>query len=301
MYRTSSATPDDAIRAAHAAIAERARLQVRLREVESEGAAAELHVERLAAKLTREQRDVVQLKGGFWRLLYTLFADADARLQAEQNDVVVAAVMHFEAGFVQAQLVAEQARIAARIEALADAEADLARARATKEAQLLAGGGRYAERLETLAETLGVATASANELDEAMAAGMHVSASVAALAMCLQRLATFSNIGLAVDGEAVVSEAERLVGEVQRALALFRRELDDVVDTTLVSAYELPASGFGHLGEFWRFWMGPRLLNHAQAVTVAVARALERLQRERAMVHVRVAELERERERMLDG
>ncbi len=235
MYRSSLSEADTKIRAAHGALAERARLIAISETLVPDLAQAETHADRLEKALASEQQDVRRYERGVWAFLYDVFADRSARLTKEQREAAEAETRHQEALTMRDCLREEIASLGSRIAALADAEADLAAARADKQVFLVAAGGPAAAEFEAIVAALGVADAQGRAIDEALVAGARAHAALGQLSETLSSARSWGVADILTDSFFVswqkrnkLDEARGHAGVAQAEISVFRRELADV-------------------------------------------------------------------------
>ncbi|HEY5936588.1 MAG TPA: hypothetical protein VIU61_18190 [Kofleriaceae bacterium] len=234
-YRQSTTEADDRIRAALAAVAERARL-VGIRDaLAPDLAEIEADTAKLERALAREQKDVRRYEKGAWAFLYDVFADREARLTKEQHEAMAAETKYAEASAARDRLREEISSIGQRIAALDGADTELTAARAQKRSALIAIGGPAAEELDGITSQVAAIDADLRAVDEAIAAGQRAQAAVGQLATVLRSASNWGTADI-LTGAFFISwtkrnkldEARSLAGTAQGELTVFRRELADV-------------------------------------------------------------------------
>lgn len=246
MYRQQLTAADDQLRAAHAALSERDRLTTLRAGLATELDEATRFAAELGAKLADEQKDVARYEGGVWAFLYNVVADREARLNKEQREAHEAEAKYGEAAAARDRLQSELAAIDTRLATLASADADLAAARAGKQAVLMLGEDATAKELRAIADELTRCDAEGLALDEAISAG---GSAHTRLALLMEVLASARNWGTAdIFANSMllswmkrekIDQARGIAGEAQGALAIFRRELGDVGLTLTAQLAEL--------------------------------------------------------------
>lgn len=226
---------DDSLRTAHAALAERDRLRATREAVSRELTEAQGLRASLEEQLTDEQKDVRRYESGVWAFLYDLVADREARLSKEQKEAAAAQAKLAETSALCERMTDQVATIEKRLAELTGADADLAAARAGKEAVIRATGGSRADDLDAISADLGGLDAEGKEIDEAIAAGARAHASMARLVEALGSAQNWGTADVFSDSLFVtwikrgrMDEADALAGVAQADLMLFGRELGDL-------------------------------------------------------------------------
>ncbi|MGE0546624.1 MAG: hypothetical protein AB7O24_09550 [Kofleriaceae bacterium] len=235
MYRTSNTTADEAIREAHAAIAQRARLAAIAKALQPDLNAAEHQVTELAKKLDAERRDVERYTGGVWAFLYGIFADREERLSKEQIEAMQAQARYQEAVTTRDRLAEEMASLNARIDGLKNAERQLAAARTAKQQLLVRSGDPAGKQLELIELQLGSYDAELTSIEEALVAGRRAQETLFSLSKVLQSASNWGVADILTDSFLVswgkrekLDEARSHAGAAQAALIVFQRELGDL-------------------------------------------------------------------------
>ena len=241
-YRQSTTEADDRIRAALAAIAERARL-VGIRDaLAPDLAEIEADTAKLERALAREQKDVRRYEKGVWAFLYDVFADREARLTKEQHEAMAAETRHAEASAARDRLREEISSLGQRIAVLASADTELAVARELKRSALIVIGGPAAAELDGITSQVAAIDADLRAVDEAIAAGQRAQGAVGQLAAVLRSASNWGSADILIGAFFIswtkrnkLDEARSLAGMAQGELSVFRRELGDVVGVALVT------------------------------------------------------------------
>lgn len=308
MYRTSLTEADTRIRAAHGALAEHARLIAIRDALAPDLAEAETDAEKLGAALADEQKDVRRYEKGVWAFLYDIFADREVRLTKEQREALEAEARYQEAVTMRDRLREEVASLGERINALKGAEAELAAARAGKQAALVAAGSPAAAELEAITEALGEADAEGRAIDEALGAGARAHTALAQLAEALGSARNWGAADILTDSMFVswhkrnkLDEARNLAGVAQAEISVFRRELGDVGFSlhtelaVLADHHRFLDTWFDNI--FSDFSVQGRIKNAQETTTMAlsaVGESLGRLRDQRAALLERAATLSKQ-------
>lgn len=307
MYRTALPEADTQIRAAHAALAERARLTAIREALAPDLAEAETDADKLGKTLASEQKDVRRYEKGVWAFLYDIFADREARLTKEQREALEAEARHQEAVTMRDRLREEVASLGTRIDALKGADAELAAARAGKQGLLVAGGGPAAAELDAITAALGAGDAQGRAIDEALEAGARAHTALGQLAETLASARNWGTADLLTDSFFVswqkrnkLDEARNLAGVAQAEISVFRRELSDV-GVTLLAEIAVLADHHRFLDTwfdniFSDFSVQGRIKEAQETTTTAltsIGGALDGLRGQRAALLARADELTR--------
>lgn len=241
-YRDS----DDALRAAHAALAERDRLRKTRDGISRELVEANALVATMSEALGDEQKDVRRYEKGVWAFLYDIFADREGRLTKEQQEAAAAQLKLDDAEAMRDRLTDQLAIVDKRLGELASADADLATARAAKQTEIVTRGGPAAKELEAILQDLGQLDAEGRGLDEALSAGSRAHASMARLVEILGSAQNWGALDMLSDSMFVswvkrdkIDDARNIAGVAQADLAVFARELGDVGMTLHAEVAEL--------------------------------------------------------------
>lgn len=234
-YRQATTEADEKIRAALAGIAERARL-IGIRDaLAPDLAEAVTDAGKLENVLADEQKDVRRYEKGVWAVLYDIFADREARLTKEQHEALAAEAKHAEAATLRDRLQAEVNSLTQRIDALANAEKELAVARELKRGVLVGMGGPAAQELDGITAQLGAIDADLRAVDEAIEAGQRAQTALVQLAEALGSARNWGTADILTDSFFIswakrnkLDEARSLAGAAQAEISVFRRELADV-------------------------------------------------------------------------
>jgi hypothetical protein len=220
-------TPDERLRAAQAALAEREHLAHVKAELAPQLQAEDQRVQQRTHALRREQADVDRLGSGVLGFLNELLG---GQLSREQREVAEAAARLREAiaarDVVRDQLASTDARLAE----LANADVELAAARAAKEAELVRTGSPLVAELDELDIQAMAIDIELVPLHEALVAGHAALAALAAVVL-----------GLDVLEGGGRKQASGLIGDADGKLRVFEAELADLAGLPL----ELPQGAPG--------------------------------------------------------
>jgi len=253
------------------------RLEQRIQSLESEQAELERQVKNLQARLARKQQDVARLERlSLTNLFFTLTGKKESRVQAEQQELLSAALRLREAEQRLKDVTADLAPLRQEANALRGAREEYQRLLAEKEAAITAAGGAAAERLFQLDEQERQIQWQIQQIREALQAAMHADAALAKVEGCLdsaRALGTWDLLGGGLIATAMkhseMDDAERAAADAQHALNRLSRELQDVAGTT-------PVVGDVSVGGFLRFadyffdglitdWMVQSRINNSMA------------------------------------
>lgn len=306
---------DDKLRAAHAALAERTRTLAIHAALTPDFEAAEREVVERTAVAAKEAQDVRRYEAGLWAFLYDVFADREGRLDKEQKEAAAAELRLTEATALRDRLRDELVSLAQRAEALANAETEVEVARAGKQAVVVATGGASAAALTAVSDELTKVQSIGRELEEALAAGQRVQATITHLAEVLASARNWGAWDLMSNNSLFASWAKRnqldkaraTAGTAQAELTLFSRELGDL---GLSLTAELGELANNHrfldtwLDNFFTDWTVQTGIVRAQESTTAalatVGKLLDELRRTLAGVLDSSRELSRRRLALLE-
>ncbi|MBO9522166.1 MAG: hypothetical protein J7518_11570 [Nocardioidaceae bacterium] len=230
-------TPDEQL---SAAIADKAEAVVRRRRVaqaEERLRDAEVTLHERQVALSEEEQEVARLEKLSWtRIASSLRGRHASDLERETAEREAARYAFREAEVRRDQAAAELAAATARLEELPDTDAAYTAALAAKEEWLAAQDPAARDRLNEIAQRRGVLEVEFRESREADDAGVTASKLLAAAAERLSSAEswstwdTFGGGGLLTDmvKHSRMDEARTQLGEVDRALKAFGRELADV-------------------------------------------------------------------------
>ncbi len=197
--------------------------------------------------LTREEQDVERLKQStlsqFW---YGMLGRLEAKLQAEEREMVEAK-LKFDAASAQVRMLeAQQAELIGQLAEVADADRRLERLKAEKEAWIRDHDAQAAATLETLSAQIGTAQAKLTEIREAEQAGKTARESLRRAEERLESAAnwgTYDMLGGGMISTAIkhgrIDEARDHIHEAQHRLRRFADELQDVNMRSDASAPEI--------------------------------------------------------------
>lgn len=315
MHLTELMAADEAIRAAAAAKAEQERVISLRNALLPELIQAENEVSRLIGLLGAEQRDVKRYEEGVWAFLYDLFADREARLSKEQQEVAAVELRHQEAVVLRDRLKEETAQLNLRIGEIGDTRGALDRARDLKESALRAeGDGPLSRQLAALRDEAVRLQAERRALEESIVAGDRARAALIALSDILRSARNWGAADLFGGGmftSAVkhekLADARVRAGDAQAELIVFQRELSDVgvvLDTQVAVASER-----GAFLDVWfdNIFSDAAVQSRIEAALDSTTSALElvelrllQIRTRLATLAARLAELALQRERLLE-
>ncbi|HEU0032107.1 MAG TPA: hypothetical protein VFQ53_15845 [Kofleriaceae bacterium] len=220
-------TPDERLRAAQAAIAEREHLLRVRAQLASQLATQDQRVQQLTLEHRREQADVDRLGKGVIAFLNDLLGGQLAR---EQREAYEALVRLQEAAAMRDALRRQIESLDTRVSQLASAEADLEAARTDKEADLRRSGAPIAADLQELDIQIMSIDIELVPLHEAVVAGH---AALAGLAVLVQML-NDASAGV----ETKKRDAKGIAGDAEAKLKIFETEMADLAPLPL----DIPAA-----------------------------------------------------------
>lgn len=218
--------------------AERDRLQRQARllaETRSQLATEQSRLRDLERQLHQEEQDVASLQGAsLGSLFHSILGDRETRLERERQEALRARLRFDEARSAVRRLQSDLLSLQGQVERLPELEAEYADLLRQKQATL-GGAGGQPEELRQLEERLNVLRREQRELQEAIAAGEEVQASLAQVSKALNSAAGWGVWDMMGGGllatmakHSSMDTAREHAHRAEQALRRFHRELQDV-------------------------------------------------------------------------
>lgn len=215
---------------------ERNRLMARRQQIENNIATMEALLPQLQRSVRQEQEDVDRLEsGGLSSFLYGVLGRQEEKLEKERREAGEARQKYQDALRTLQTLNKEKEDLEASLRALEGAAAAYQRAFDEKRRRLLAAKSPEGDRLRRLEEDGRQLRALKKELREAQNAGQQVMDQISAIQRSLESASAWGAADLFSDSffadlgkYGSLDEAQRQIGELNRLLGRFSRELEDI-------------------------------------------------------------------------
>lgn len=198
----------------------------------------------LETEAAREQEDVERMEsGGITSFFYNVIGKSEEKLEKERREAWEAQTKYQEALRTLQNLYKENEDISAALALCGDVEAEYKKAFSEKRQMLLNSSGAAGQKLRALEEDARQLKALAREIQEARSAGNLVLDQVAEIEKTLQGASNWGMVDMFSDSfisdmakYGKLDEAKRLLRDLNRLLADYRRELKDLNVNMNISA-----------------------------------------------------------------
>ena len=305
---------DETIRTLKDNIAARERLRGLLGRAEGSLAKERTKLQTLRAKLKKEREDVSRLEGlTLTALFHTVLLSKTEQLQKERQEALRAKLRHDDCRAAVSLLEAETERPGGELAGFDDTDAELEEALAQKEEALQQSGGEHARRLFEIADERAAAQAKAEHIREALRDGERADESLDEITASLERAGSWGTWDMLGGGAVTtmmkhshIDKSRTFVREAQEDLRQFASELEDVeFDAEL----DVEIGGFDRFADFFLDglifdWVVQSKIHRSRDAVLKVQdqviAALRVLDASAARVKGRLAELEEERQSLIE-